>query len=246
MYFVCELSILFVCMFYNRKNGVYNCWGESMYTTPPASNNASHTPATHSQHHKSTLPQQNKFCHNSCYGAQGGLVVIIINLIFNVMIKFNDAVAALRKSGAKSEIVTICNVTITDCKNWTRIALTLNREVDGPVCDSEGNWSMGKTRVVFVSLYSILGLLKNTNETLAITNHIANNPTALQIILCGANGELLQQEVKAHATYINAFTGEETEHESDHDSIFNHLVSVEFTDKALRAIEKIEDKLLGL
>ena len=48
-----------------------------MYTTPPASNNSSHTPATHSQHHKSTLPQQNKFCHNSCYGAQGGLVVII-------------------------------------------------------------------------------------------------------------------------------------------------------------------------
>ena len=66
---------------YNR-NGVYNCWGESMYITPPASNNSSHTPATHSQHHKSTLPQQNKFCHNSCYGAQGGLVVIINFLIF--------------------------------------------------------------------------------------------------------------------------------------------------------------------
>ena len=88
MYFICELSILFVCIFYNRKNGVYNrnevynrngvynCWGESMYTTPPASNNSSHTPATLPQHHKSTLPQQNKFCHNSCYGAQGGLVII--------------------------------------------------------------------------------------------------------------------------------------------------------------------------
>ena len=217
-----------------------------MYTTPPASNNSSHTPATHSQHHKSTLPQQNKFCHNSCYGAQGGLVVIInFNLLF-IMISFDDAVAALRKSGAKSEIVTICNVTITDCKNWTRIALTLNRDVDGPVCDSEGNWSMGKTHVVFLSLYSILSTLKNTNETIAITGHIADNPTALQIILCGAKVELLQQEVKAHATYVNAFTGEETEHESDHDSLFNHLVSVEFTDKALRAIEKIEDKLLGL
>ena len=246
MYFICELSILFVCIFYNRKNGVYNCWGQSMYTTPPASNNSSHTPATHSQHHKSTLPQQNKFCHNSCYGAQGGLVVII-NLNFSfIMINFNDAVAALRKSGAKSETVTIVNVTVTDCKSWTRVALTLNREIDGAVCDSEGNWSMGKTRVVFVSLYSILSLLKNTNETLAITNHIANNPTALQVILSGAKGELLQQEVKANATYVNAFTGEEVEHESDHDSIFNHLVSVEFTDKGHRAIEKIEDKLLGL
>ena len=246
MYFVCELSILFVCMFYNRKNGVYNCWGESMYTTPPASNNSSHTPATHSQHHKSTLPQQNKFCHNSCYGAQGGLVVIIINLIFNVMIQFNDAVAALRKSGAKSEIVTIVNVTVTDLKSWTRIAFTLNREVDGAVCDQDGNWSMGKTRVVFVSLYSIISLLKNTNETLAITNHIASHPTALQVILNGAKAEILQQEVKANETYTNHFTGEEVENESDHDSIFNHLVSITLSDKGLRAVEKIEDKLLGL
>ena len=217
-----------------------------MYTTPPASNNSSHTPATHSQHHKSTLPQQNKFCHNSCYGAQGGLVVIIINLIFNVMIQFNDAVAALRKSGAKSEIVTICNVTITDCKNWTRIALTLNREVDGPVCDSEDNWTMGKTRVVFVSLYSIISLFKNTDDTVAIASYIASHPTALQVILANAKGELLQQEVKAHATYVNAFTDEEIEHDSDHDSLFNHLVSIELSDKGLRAIEKIEDKLLGL
>lgn len=162
------------------------------------------------------------------------------------MVSFDNAVAILRKNGAKSETVTIVNVTVTDCKNWTRIALTLDREVDGPICDSEGNWTMGKTRVIFVSLYSILALLKNTNDTLAITGHIANHPTALQVVLVGAQGELLQQEVKAHATYINAFTGEETEHESDHDSLFNHLVSVEFTDKGHRAIEKIEDKLLGL
>ena len=217
-----------------------------MYITPPASNNSSHTPATHSQHHKSTLPQQNKFCHNSCYGAQGGLV-IIINLNFSfIMITFNDAVASLRKTGAKSETVTICNVTITDCKNWTRITLTLNREVDGPICDSEGQWAMGKTRVVFVSLYSIIGLLKNTNDTLAIASYIASHPTALQVILCGAKTEILQQYVKANETYVNAFTGEETEHDSDHDSLFNHIVSIEFTDKALRAIEKIEDKLLGL
>ena len=162
------------------------------------------------------------------------------------MINFDDAVAALRKSGAKSETVTIVNVTVTDLKSWTRIALTLNREVDGAVCDQDGNWSMGKTRVVFISLYSILALLKNTNETLAITGHIASSPTALQIIMSGAEVEILQQSVKANETYINAFTGEETEYESDHDSLFNHLVSIEFTDKGLKAIEKIEDKLLGL
>ena len=258
MYFVCELSILFVCVFYNRngvyndcfdnrKNGVYNCWGESMYTTPPASNNSSHTPATHSQHHKSTLPQQNKFCHNSCYGAQGGPVVIIINLIFNVMIQFNDAVAILRKNGAKSETdLVVKNVTVADRGNWTNIALTLNREVDGPVCDIEGQWAMGKTNVVFISFYNILRTLKNTDETIAITNHIAKNPTSLQIILNGAKIEILQQEVKAHASYIDVFKGEETYYDSDHDSLFNHLISIDFSDKGRKAIERIEDHLLGL
>ena len=162
------------------------------------------------------------------------------------MIKFDDAVAALRKSGATSEIATICNVTVTDRKNWTRITLTLNREVDGPVCDQEGNWSIGKTRIVSMSLYSIIDLFKNTDDTLAIANHVASHPTALQVVLIGAKTELLQQEVKAHATYLNYFTGEETEYESDHDSLFNYLISVEFTDKNRKAIEKIEDKLLGI
>lgn len=162
------------------------------------------------------------------------------------MIKFDDAVAALRKSGATSETVTIMNVTVTDRKSWTKITLTLNREVDGAVCDQDGNWSLGKTRVISMSLYSILDLFKNTKDTLAVASHIATYPTALQVILVGAKAEILQQEVKANETYINVFTGEEVEYESDHDSIFNHIVSVEFTDKGHEAIEKIEDKLLGL
>ena len=218
-----------------------------MYTTPPASNNSSHTPATHSQHHKSTLPQQNKFCHNSYYGAQGGLVVIINFKLCFIMIQFNDAVASLRKTGAKSEAdLIIKNVTITEKDSWIRVALTLNRDVQGPISDDNGDWSMGTTNVVFMSLYSIAGVLKNTDDTIAIAGYIVNHPTALQIILSGAKIEILQQEVKAHDTYINAFTGEEVEHESDHDSIFNHLVSVALSDKGLRAIEKIDDKLLGI
>ena len=161
------------------------------------------------------------------------------------MISFDNAVASLRKAGAKSENVTIMNVTVTDCNKWTRIALTLNREVDGAVCDQDGNWSMGKTRVVFLSLYSIIGVLKNIDDTRAIASYVVAHPTALQILLSSAKAELLQEKIAANATYTNHFTGEEVENESDHDSIFNHLVSIEFTDKALRAIEKIEDKLLG-
>lgn len=162
------------------------------------------------------------------------------------MISFNDAVASLRKAGAKSETVTIMNVTVKDCDTWTRIALTLDKEVMGYVADEAGNYSKGTTRVVFLSLYSIAGVLKNTDDTLAIASYVVAHPTALQILLSGAKVELLQEEIAANATYTNHFTGEEVENESDHDSIFNHIVSIALSDKGLRAVEKIEDKLLGL
>ena len=162
------------------------------------------------------------------------------------MISFNDAVAALRKAGATSENVTIMNVTVKDCDTWTRIALTLDKEVDGYVADENGEYRKGTTHVVFLSLYSIASVLKNTDDTRAIASYVVAHPTALQILLSSAKCELLQEEIAANATYINHFTGEEVENESDQDSIFNHIVSITLSDKGLRSVEKIEDKLLGI
>ena len=162
------------------------------------------------------------------------------------MISFDDAVASLRKAGAKSENVTICNVTVKDCDKWTRIALTLDKDVMVYVADENGEYRKCTTRVAFISLYSIVSLFKNTDDTCAIASYVVAHPTALQVILSSAKGELLQEEIAANATYTNHFTGEEVENESDHDSIFNHLVSITLSDKGLRAVEKIEDKLLGL
>ena len=161
------------------------------------------------------------------------------------MISFNDAVASLRKAGATSENVTIMNVTVKDCDKWTMIVLTLDKDVMGYVADENGEYRKGTTRVVFLSLYSIADLLKNTDDTRAIASYVVAHPTALQILLSSAKCELLQEEIAANATYTNHFTGEEVENESDHDSIFNHMVSVTLSDKGLRAVEKIEDKLLG-
>ena len=172
------------------------------------------------------------------------MVIINFNLLF-IMISFDNAVAALRKSGAKSENVTIMNVTVKDCDKWTRIVLTLDKEVDGYVADAEGNWTLGKTRIVSMSLYSVASVLKNTNDTRAIASYVVAHPTALQILLSSANCELLQEEIAANATYTNHFTGEEVENESDHDSIFNYLVSIVLSDKGHNAVEKIENKLLG-
>ena len=220
--------------------------GDYCYNTLRSINDVN-APAPLSQLTNSTLPQQNKFCHNIHYGAEGGLQFIINLLITKIMRSFNEAVATLRKSGANEvKDLRVMNVTVTDCNSWTRVALTLDKEVGGFVADDEGNYSKGTTRVVFLSLYSIAGVLKNTDDTMAIASYVVNHPTALQVLLSGAQITLLQQEVGANATYTNPFTEEELQHESDHDSIFNYIASIVFSDKASRAIEKIEDKLLGL
>lgn len=171
---------------------------------------------------------------------------LLLTLIFFIMISFDNAVASLRKAGATSENVTIMNVTVKDCDKWTRISLTLDKEVMGYVADADGEYRKGTTRVVSLSLYSIVGVLKNTDDTRAIASYVVDYPNALRILLSGAKGELLQEEIAANATYTNYFTGEEVENESDHDSIFNHLVSIELSDKGIKAVEKIEDKLLGI
>lgn len=158
---------------------------------------------------------------------------------------FNDGVAALRKSGANAETVSVKNVNISVLDNWTRVSLTLDREVTGFISDDEGNFVKGGTTVIFVSLYTILAALKANDDTMAIANHVGQHPSALQIILSGAKIELLQQEIGANATYTNPFTEEECEHRSDHDSIFNYVASIQLSDKGRNAVEVVEMKLLG-
>ena len=264
MYFVCELSILFVCIFYNRKNRVYNdCFDnrkmeyiieKKMEYIIVGGNLCIQHPLL--QITQVIPPPLILNITNLLFLNKTNFAIIVVMvhkedlwllLTFNlfIMISFDNAVASLRKAGATSENVTICNVTVKDCDKWTRIALTLDKEVTGYVVNEDGEYIKGTTRVVFTSLYSIVGTLKNTDDTRAIASYVVTHPTALQILLSSAKCELLQEEIAANATYINHFTGEEVENESNHDSIFNHLVSITLSDKGLRAVEKIEDKLLG-
>lgn len=163
------------------------------------------------------------------------------------MISFEDAVATLRKNGCKEyKDVTVRNVTVKPLENYTRVALTLDTDVEGFVATENGGYEKGTTPIVFNSLYSLVALLKQNDDTMAIASHVATNPTSLQVLLSGAKITILQQEVAANATYTNAWTGAEVQNENDHDSIFSHVVSLRLSDKAQRAIEKIEDKLLGL
>lgn len=161
------------------------------------------------------------------------------------MRSFSEGVAALRKSGAKSEVVIIKNVNVTALDNWTRISLTLDKEVSGFVQNEESDFVKGTTRVIFVSLYTVLAALKDNDDTMAIASHCGTHPSALQVLLSGAKMEVLQQEMTANQTYINPFTEKENEFDSDHDSIFNYIASIDLSDKGRKALDVVEMKLLG-
>lgn len=228
------------------ENVVYKCTSEPIAIHPLPSSKQVEAPATHSQLTNSSHPQQNKICYDSCHSARGG-PVDCLTLKRKIMISFEDAVATLRKNGCKEyKDVTVRNVTVKPLDSYTRVALTLDTDVEGFVAAENGSYERGTTRVVFNSLYSLVALLKQNDDTMAIASHVVTNPTSLQVLLSGAKITILQQEVAANATYTNAWTGKEVQNENDHDSIFNHVVSVSLTDKAKGAVSKIEDKLLGL
>lgn len=158
-----------------------------------------------------------------------------------------DAVSTLLKNGAKRvENIVVNNVRVTPLEEYTRIALTLDKPVAGYGLGEDGIYARGETNVIFVSLFSIANLLKESDEFAWAVNAIVNNPNSLQVILSRAKVTLLQEDVPAGQVRVNPFTEKEDEHVPDHDAIFNHIVDVKLGNMGEIGLEKMLDKLLDV
>ena len=104
----------------------------------------------------------------------------------------------------------------------------------------------GEVKVVFVSLYSLLSMLKQDEDTAFAANHVANNPKSIELILSGAKIDVVQQPVVAGEEYKNPWS-DRTDAEAtvfDHDTIINHVVSIEVGRFGEKALDKLMDKML--
>lgn len=163
------------------------------------------------------------------------------------MSTLKEAVSTLLKNGAKRvDNLVVNNVTVTPCEDYVRVALTLDKPVEGYVQQEDGTYSRDETNVIFVSLFSITSMLKENDEIAFAVNEIVENPKSLQVLLSRAKISILQEDVVAGQERTNPFTGKKDEVIPDHDAIYNHIVDVRLAKMGENALEKMLNKLLGI
>lgn len=155
------------------------------------------------------------------------------------------AVALLLKEGAESvKNCVVKNVSIKDMDNYTRVALTLNKEVKQMVANDDGDYVEGTNNVVFVSAYSIGAILSNDENVAFAKNFIMQSPELLSLVLSYAEVDLVLQTVKGDEEYVNPFSDSTEGKVLGHDTILTHVVAIRLGKKGQKIVEKLEDKML--
>lgn len=156
----------------------------------------------------------------------------------------NEVIRDLLKNGAtRIDNAVVKSVNVVRKENYDRVSLGLAKPVKGFVADSDGNYTEGETRVIFVSSYS-LGAILSDNEDVAFAKRILmQKPQLLELVLSYAKVDILQEKVNANEEYTNPFATNPTPTMFDHDAYINHVVNIELGKRGMRAINKLEDRM---
>ena len=159
-----------------------------------------------------------------------------------------EVVKVLLEGGAKKvSDLKVTSVKLKDMDTYMRVSLSLDKPVSGYILNEEdGTYSAGDVKTIFVSLYSLLSMLKQDEETAFAANHVANHPKSLELILSGARIDVVQQPVAAGEEYRNAWSDKADVPVTifEHDTIINHVVSIEVSRFGEKALDKLMDKML--
>ena len=163
--------------------------------------------------------------------------------------EINAVVAELLKNGAVKEQVTVKSCSEYVKNDIARLRIILNKSVRGVVADPEtGEMLIGDTDTIFVSVSSIAAVLGENPDTAAIKKWVKEKPSSLQIILANASIEVICEDVSGEIAYVNPFSdeGATPKPAKGYDSVYHHVVKIALSPKGMRAVEKIEDAILGI
>lgn len=155
----------------------------------------------------------------------------------------------LLKNGSKVvKGLKVTSVSISFEETHTRLAVTVDTPVDGYVKDEKDNWVLGKTRTIFISLFNVTGLIKNTTEYGFAANQMVENPKGMLVLMSGATINIVQEPVKADTDYVNPFSEKKDKepYHVEHDNIFNHIVDITFSDFARRMLDQLAMSMVGV
>ena len=158
-----------------------------------------------------------------------------------------DVIAQLLKQGAKQvKGLTVKNVTVTPQQEYTRLGLSLDKEVKGFRDNGDGTYEEAPVNVIFVSAFSVGSILKDNDEAAFAANHLMSHPDGLGIILSRAKIDIIQEDVEAGTEYRNPFASEDSKATVfDHNAVINHVVNIELSDFGKTRLDKLADKMMG-
>ena len=159
-----------------------------------------------------------------------------------------EVVDSLLKAGATlTKDVKVIGVKVAGMDTYVRVSLTLNKEVEGYVANEDGTYSPGKTNVIFVSLYSITAVLKNSEEAAFAVNHILEHTKSIEVFLSHATIDVLQEHVKEGTDYVNPWSTKEdaTIKHVEHDSVYNHVITINVSERGSMMLDRLALAMMG-
>jgi len=158
-----------------------------------------------------------------------------------------NVVEQLLKQGSQLvKNLTVKNVTVTPKENYIRLCLTLDKPVKGYVSDDDGNYTLGETKFIYVSLFSVAAILRDNEDASFAVNHIIKKPSSVEVLLNGATVDIIQQPVKAGEEYINPWSENGTAQVFDHDTLINNVVNIKFTQRSIGLLGNLAASMLGI
>lgn len=121
----------------------------------------------------------------------------------------------------------------------------MDKPVKGYVSD-DGNYTLGETKFIYVSLFSVAAVLRDNEDASFAVNNIIKKPSSAEVLLNGARVDIIQQPVKAGEEYTNPWSENDTVQVFDHDTLINHVTSITFSQRAIGLLGKLAESMLGI
>lgn len=142
--------------------------------------------------------------------------------------------------------VVVRNINTKDMSTWTRVSVTLNKPVKSYVADEEtGEYVIGTSNVIYVSTFSLIAAMRENPDLAFAGNHLIEHPTAIGVVFSGATIDVILEKVTEGQEYKNPFSDNAVDSIIEHDNYFAHIHNIRLSERGLKMIDRIADKMLG-
>lgn len=162
---------------------------------------------------------------------------------------YREIVRELLANGArKINKLKVKNINFTEKENYTAVGITFTTKVPGFTSNDNGmTYEKGMTNTIFVSLFSLVSVIKENEDLAWMGNKLSETPNILPLIFCGAELSIMQREYAAGTEVVNPFSTrtDVVAPVYDHDIIVNDVVDIELGTTGKKMADKLADKMLG-